>query len=127
MTCVTYSTIKPSFTSFLQNKKNEKKTHELYKALKDSFKQQHTNFYSNIISCYENSILNNKDPAIIMLISDKKSKKNLRCITEKLLNFLEPKSENNIDGIINGKDFLKKFEKNNVLTNDGLNFYSMKN
>ncbi len=60
----------------------------LVKNLKNDFKNQHMNFYSNIVSCYENSILKNKDPSIIMLVSDKNSKQNLDCVGKKLLKML---------------------------------------
>jgi hypothetical protein len=60
----------------------------LVKNLKNDFKNQHINFYSNIVSCYENSILKNKDPSIIMLVSDKNSKQNLDCVGKKLLKML---------------------------------------
>lgn len=60
----------------------------LIKNLKNDFKNQHVNFYSNIVSCYENSILNNKDPSIVMLVSDKNSKQNLDCVGKKLLKML---------------------------------------
>ena len=59
-----------------------------YKNLTHDFKNQQLSFHTNIISCYEQSILSKKDPSIIMLVSDKNSKQNLDCVAKKVLKVL---------------------------------------
>ena len=53
--------------------------------LKTEFENQSKSFHSNLISCYEESILKQHDPSIVMLVSDKPS---LDCVAKKLLRVL---------------------------------------
>jgi hypothetical protein len=54
----------------------------------ENFPNQDRLFYNNIISSYENSILKNRDPAIILMVSDKNTKKSFKCVSRKLLKIL---------------------------------------
>ena len=60
----------------------------IHKQLITTFPNQTKGFYSNIISCYEHSITGNKDPSIIILVSDKQTTKNVNCVAKKLLKLL---------------------------------------
>jgi hypothetical protein len=57
-------------------------------SLIEVFPNQDRLFFSNIISSYENSILKNRDPAIILMVSDKNTRKSLKCVSRKLLEVL---------------------------------------
>jgi hypothetical protein len=70
------------------NIKTSLETTMLLKILKTEFPSQKSGFYTNIISCYQNSILNGKDPSIIMLVASRKDKNNLGCVARKLLKTL---------------------------------------
>ncbi len=51
--------------------------------LENMFPNQTKDFYSNVISCYEHSIVGKKDSAIIMLISDRQTtKKSIKIINK---------------------------------------------
>ena len=60
----------------------------LISQLKNNFPNQTKGFYSNVISCYEHSVTGNQDPAIIILVSDKHTTKNVNCVAKNLLKFL---------------------------------------
>ena len=78
--------------AFLFFVKPEKPKCELLKSeslnLRNIFPNQDRIFFNNIISSYEHSILNNRDPSIILMVSDKDTKKSLKCVSRKLLKIL---------------------------------------
>jgi hypothetical protein len=65
--------------------------------LVEDFPNQSKEFHLNILSTYKHSVLEALDPSIVLLVSDKNSGKNLKCVTEKVLTVLADKTDvNNI-------------------------------
>jgi hypothetical protein len=59
----------------LEIQANQKRNFEMYlKLLKSKYPNQTGLFWANIISSYQHTILKSKDPAIILIVSDKSTK-----------------------------------------------------
>lgn len=65
--------------------------------LKTRFPSQTKNFYATIHSCYEHSILKDRDSSIIMLVGDKLTSKNVKCVAKDLLKFINSKHNTTTD------------------------------
>ena len=61
---------------------------KLLEVLNNEFKSQSRSFHSSLISCYNHSILESKDPSVILLVADRNNKESLNCIARKLLKAL---------------------------------------
>ena len=73
---------------------------EVLQKLKTDFKNQSKPFFSNIISCYEHSVIKGQDPSIILLVSNKEMLINTNCVAERLLKRLTHKFDVNIDNLV---------------------------
>ena len=67
-------------------KPGNKKQDDFNNLLKKNFPNQISDFFSNIISCYEHSVIKGRDPSIIILASNNKT--NTNCVARKLLKIL---------------------------------------
>ncbi len=75
------------------------------------FPNQTKGFYSHVISSYVHSITGNKDPSIIMLVSDKKNSKTVNCVAKKLLSLLTNDYDSEFDyklAILNSDKYKNK-------------------
>ena len=76
--------------------KSSHEPHTLHNALKHEFPNQTNEFFKSIKSSYEYSIRKRVGSSIIMLVSDKLTSQNTKCVARKLLNVLiNKKSDKN--------------------------------
>ena len=104
----------------------------LFRQLKNSFPNQTKGFYSNIISCYKHSIIENSDPAIIILVSDKQTTKNVNCVAQNLVKLLIKNQDVNFDHTLATLKSSKYKNKDSEyvkkeLDEDLINIFSAKN